>query len=106
MICKNCGNEIDNDSKFCTICGMNVEYKMETQNLNMNAQNNPNMQMPTWHPYMANPPQNPRRKMSPVFILIIVILVVIIGVIGVNSYNYQNRDPLEKSIDAIESWFE
>lgn len=32
MYCKNCGNKLDNNSKFCSSCGL----KQETQNIQIN----------------------------------------------------------------------
>ena len=37
MFCKNCGNEIDNDSKFCSYCGSKVEI-IESENSKANDQ--------------------------------------------------------------------
>lgn len=41
MICKNCGANIESDSKFCAFCGCKCESENEAENaLNMVVQNN------------------------------------------------------------------
>ena len=34
MICKNCGNNIDSDSKFCKYCGIKLSKKIKNNLIN------------------------------------------------------------------------
>lgn len=129
MICKNCGNEIDDNSKFCILCGMNMENKEKEQdpNLYANTQNDQTFQMLTSQPNMVNRPNNMIHNVVHV-VMAIIIVILSINLANIDkeytnlardyndvydayerNYNYLNdylnRDAGEKTLDAIQSWF-
>jgi RNA polymerase subunit RPABC4/transcription elongation factor Spt4 len=79
MYCKNCGNEISDDSKFCKYCGENIENNEsikkipneETQNIEKRTQNLINTIEG------SNEAKKENKKLAQISILIIVIMLII-----------------------------
>lgn len=104
MVCTKCGNVLANNAKFCSRCG-NV---LSTPNVEM-GQQQVTMTAPVQQPvYVSNPNMVQQKKSKTKIIVGIVIIVLLIAVIAlsVRVIGYENRSAKDKTIDAIESWFE
>lgn len=82
MFCKNCGNTLQGDSRFCSQCGTAVDTYMENGNTPLQAQYQPQPQYP---PQRLQDSGKGLRTFGIISILLGPILAFIIG-----FYQYQN----------------
>lgn len=112
MNCTNCGNILNENAKFCQKCGTPVSVP------NMSAGQQPvnataPMQQPVYGTILST---NTHKKNNIIIIgLAIVIVVLALMLISMQSKvsslkaqleQYENRNSIEKSIDAIGSWID
>ena len=76
MICKKCGNDIPENSKFCGICGEKVEILNQTEELNNINETEETIVIPT-----VNFDNEPKKKS---YAWIFIVLAILIGVIAVS----------------------
>lgn len=117
MNCSNCGNTLNENSKFCPKCGnpvseIGTNANQQTGNMAVS------MQQPIYNAKSTG--VVPKKHNVITIILGIAVAVMIVILISMQSTitdlendlyraqdkmeEYENRDPLEKSIDAIGSW--
>lgn len=69
MYCKNCGNEIKGEEKFCGKCGNKIEIEVKTNTTTNNADNKKNL------------------KVKPIYIVIGIIVVIFVIALGISMSN-------------------
>lgn len=94
MICKNCGQEIPNDSVFCTHCGAACEQNSADSASQPNEQQTISDQT-----YVQQPPETvpPKKKgKGPKIKLIAILAVIVIVVAGVGTLAYNSQPVLSR----------
>lgn len=82
MFCKNCGNQIDEGSKFCDKCGQSVESPNNIYN---------------------SPPTKNKQKKKLSIPMIILIIIIILGILGAISSNHTPTNSDNNSSSSIET---
>lgn len=104
MFCKNCGKQIDDDTKFCEYCGASIEFKAETV-----SNENSEQKVSAMRDSVSNGNISVKKKINkPLLIAIIVIVVIgilgVAGAISVEKYFYRKGDEAIKAVQ--DSYFE
>lgn len=94
MICKNCGQEIPNDSVFCTHCGTACEQKPAEAANEQNEQQTVSDQTYVQQPAEAVPPK--KKGKGPKIKLIAILAAIIIVVAGVGTLAYNSQPVLSR----------
>lgn len=119
MNCPNCGNTLEENAKFCQKCGNPVSAP------DMNASQHPvNMATPMQQPVYGTNPATTIPKKNNIITIALGVVVVVLALILISMQSkisnlenelvrtrnemedYENRNAVEKSIDAIGSWLE
>lgn len=113
MYCPNCGNNLEENAKFCQKCGTSVSIpNMSASQQSVNTA--PSMQQAV---YGANPTTTATSKKNNIILIalgvvVVVLVLMLISMQSKNSsletqmYNYENRNSVDKTIDAIGSWLD
>lgn len=94
MNCTTCGNQLNENAKFCPVCGSPVIGKP------VYSPNAAFYQQPNYPPYPSQ--QAPRKSNTKVIILCVVIgiLVIATAILGYNVYKNETKSTEEKLRDA------
>lgn len=117
MNCTTCGNQLNDNAKFCTVCGSPViGQSTMTGSVHNNCASN--MQQPVYSPNAAfyqqpnYPPypsqQAPRKGNTKVIILCVIIgiLVIFTSVLGYSVYENETESTWDKFEDAGDSFMD
>lgn len=84
MYCKNCGNKLNENDKFCSNCGMTIGNNFNNSNI-PNTNNNFNMYNPQQQMNHVTVPSNSGKTKFIILGIIAVIIAIIVGVIVLSN---------------------